>query len=568
MYQERELRENLRRMDHKGYPNYKQLRGNYQFPTYVLQIDHVQGDPFAAPSKVSVLVSGGKAAFPKELYDTRAKRIALQDELLRTFARHLKSYSFQAKGSGKSGLMAVSQPGQEVLERTGCEIELQKGDIILRMEIGFPANGRSINARELEKILFEYLPQCVQRSLFYKNLQPKRLQKIAQLAEDQTSLREQLNSLGLVAFVANGAILPRESGVSSHPMKGAVVFQSPASMEVEIRLPHYGPIKGMGIPKGVTLIVGGGYHGKSTLLKALELGVYNHIEGDGREYVVTEASAMKIRAEDGRSVKGTDISLFINNLPNARDTKRFATEDASGSTSQAANMAEAVEAGCQTFLIDEDTSATNFMIRDELMQRVVSSDVEPITPFTMRVRQLYENEGISTILVAGSSGSYFHKADHVIQMNRYVPYDITQAAKEAAREFPLPLEDAPVYRAPDSHRVYASDRRFASAQRIKTKVMGREGISIDRDRIDLRYVEQLCDSEQLTGLTYVMKLLRGQMFDGKKDLRECVGEVMALYKKKGWYGICGGSYLPSGICMPREQEIYACVNRWRSLSVK
>ena len=567
MNREQELRDMIRRIDHKGYPNYKQLKGGYQFPTYELRIHHVQGDPFHAPSSVSVKVAGAKAGFPADLYDTEEKRFALQDELLRTFARVLKPYSFQAKGSGKSGLMSVSQPGQEILARTGCEIDSQRGDVILRMEIGFPANGRTINGRELEKILFTFLPQCVQKSLFYKSLDAVRLQKTACLAEDQTFLRQQLQERGLVAFVANGAVLPRESGVSNRPMKDAVVFQSPKTMEVEMALPNGGSIRGMGIPKGVTLIVGGGYHGKSTLLKALELGVYNHIAGDGREYVVTDATAMKIRAEDGRGVKKTDISLFITNLPNGRDTKQFVTEDASGSTSQAANMAEAMEAGCQTFLIDEDTSATNFMIRDELMQRVVSSDVEPITPFTMRVRELYEKEGISTILVAGSSGSYFHKADVVLQMNRYMPQDITDKAKEAAKEFPLPLEDAAPYQSPNDRRIYARDSKFAAEQRIKSKVMGRDGIMINRDTIDLRYVEQLCDTEQLAGLVPLMKFLRARVLDGKKDLIQCVDEVAALYDKQGWQGICGGSYVPSGISMPRKQEIFACINRWRSLRI-
>ena len=565
MSRDQELKEMLRRIDHKGYPNYKQLRGSYTFPMYQLVIDHVQGDPFAAPSKVSVKVEGGRGGFSASLWDSKEKRIALQDELLRGFAKAVSHYSFQAKGSGKSGLMSVSQPGQEILERTGCHIHPETGDIILRMEIGFPANGRSINARELEKILFDYLPKCVQQSLFYKNLNAERLEKIAQLAVDQTYLRQQLKEKGLVAFVANGAILPRESGVSNRPMKGAVPFQSPDTMEVEMDLPHYGKIKGMGIPKGITLIVGGGYHGKSTLLKALELGVYNHIAGDGREYVVTDDTAVKVRAEDGRSVKKVDISLFINNLPNGKNTEQFETEDASGSTSQAANMSEAIEAGCQTFLIDEDTSATNFMIRDELMQQVVSSAVEPITPFTMRVRSLYEQEGISTILVAGSSGSYFHKADFVIQMNQYIPYDITRKAKEAAKKFPLPIETAEEYHKPNGVRIFVRDNKFASEQRIKTKIMGRDGISINKDTIDLRYVEQLCDGEQLAGLAQIMKYLRSRVMDGNKTLSQCVEAVISKYEKEGWQGICGGSYLPSGICMPRRQEIFACVNRWRSL---
>ena len=101
----------------------------------------------------------------------------------------------------------------------------------------------------------------------------------------------------------------------------------------------------MGIRKGITLIVGGGYHGKSTLLKALEAGVYNHIAGDGREFVITDDTAFKLRAEDGRSITGVDISPFIKNLPNKKDTVHFSTEDASGSTSQAANLMEALESG-------------------------------------------------------------------------------------------------------------------------------------------------------------------------------------------------------------------------------
>ena len=175
-------------------------------------------------------------------------------------------------------------------------------------------------------------------------------------------------------------------------MKNGIHFVSPSSMEVTLNLPNHGPLKGMGIPKGITLIVGGGYHGKSTLLEALELGVYNHIAGDGREYVITESDAVKIRAEDGRSIKSADISLFINDLPNGKDTCCFYTEDASGSTSQAANVMEAIETGSRLLLIDEDTSATNFMIRDELMQRVVKRSQEPITPFIERVQWLAQEK--------------------------------------------------------------------------------------------------------------------------------------------------------------------------------
>ena len=432
-----QLRELLLRIDRRGYPAYKDTKGAYQFPDYVLSIDHVQGDPFAAPSRLSVRVGGKTAGFPRELYRLPCQRLALQDGLLRRFGRAAGKASYQAGGSGHSGLVAVSRCGQEVLERTACALDPDTGDVLLRLEVGFPANGRTINARGLEKILFDLLPRCVEEALLYRNLPAGALRAAADLAEDQRAIREALPRLGLCAFVADGSILPRASGVSDLPMKGAVPFRSPPELAVTLALPHRGKLTGMGVPRGVTLIVGGGYHGKSTLLKALERGVYDHIAGDGREYVVTAADAVKVRAEDGRSIRRTDISLFINGLPNGKDTVHFTTEDASGSTSQAAGVVEALEAGTSLLLMDEDTSATNFMVRDELMQRVIHRDMEPITPFIDRVGELYRDRGVSTILVAGSSGAYFHAAHRVIQMDRYAPRDITAAAKAAARDFPL-----------------------------------------------------------------------------------------------------------------------------------
>ena len=384
MKQANDLRQLLRQIDHKSYPAYKDTRGSYRFPGYILNIDHVQGDPFASPSKVSIAVAGKEAGFPADTYDEPHKRIALQDHILRLFSRALSQYSFKARGSGKSGLIGVSRCGQEILERTACQMDPKNGDLLIRMEIGFPADGRRINSGELVKILFDFLPECIPQSLFYKRLDAKKIEQVKNLSEDQHYIRQQLKERNLTAFVADGTILPRESGVSARPMKNAVPFKSPDSLKVTLDLPHHGPLTGMGVPQGITLIVGGGYHGKSTLLKALELGVYDHIAGDGREYVATDDTAVKIRAEDGRSIKKADISMFINNLPNNRDTQAFSTEDASGSTSQAANVIEAMEAQTRLFLIDEDTCATNFMVRDDLMQRVVHRDQEPITPFIER----------------------------------------------------------------------------------------------------------------------------------------------------------------------------------------
>ncbi len=562
-----ELKQLLDRIDHRGYPAYKDTKGQYQFQGYVFSIDHVQGDPFASPSKVSVQVKGSTAGFPEELYKGRHQRAALQDEMTRQFYRAIQKYAFRAKGSGKSGLISVSKCGQEVLERTACEINPKNGDVKLRFEVGFPANGRTINARELEKIVFGFLPECVEQSLFYKNCDKKRVRSIIDLAEDQQYIRDELEKNDLIAFVANGAILPRESGVSDKPMKGAVRFQSPKEMEVTMKLPHKGEISGMGIRRGITLIVGGGYHGKSTLLKALELGVYNHIQGDGREYVITKDDAMKIRAEDGRSIKKTDISMFINDLPNGKDTRGFYTEDASGSTSQAANVIESMEAGASVMLIDEDTSATNFMIRDELMQRVIHRDMEPITPFIDRILELYQVYGISTVIVAGSSGAYFHIADTIIQMDRYEPKEITKLAKETAKDFPAmsgmenPAEKPVFIRCP------RQGRGFKPNDRIKMKTMGKEMVQLNRENIDLRYVEQLADTEQVSALGYCVRYAEKHLFQGKDTIQNVVDKLEEKICREGLSSLCESNASVANLAMPRRQEIFACLNRYRGLNL-
>lgn len=559
-----QLEQQLMSINRRSYPAYKELRGSYRFPGYILHIDHVQGDPFAAPSKVSVEVETKMAGFLEELFDRDYKRIALQDYLTRGFARCMSDYMFQAKGSGKSGLMSISRCGQEILERTA--LSMDKKRILVRFEVGFPANGRTINAPELRKILFDYIPACVKKSLYYKNLNEKKIEETVNLSEDQHVIREELKKRGLIAFVANGSVLPRESGVSDKPMKGAVVFQSPESMETEMILPHRGSIKGMGIPRGITLIVGGGYHGKSTLLKALELGVYNHIAGDGREYVITDDTAMKIRAEDGRAVSHVNISPFINHLPNKKDTVDFSTEDASGSTSQAANVVEAVESGSKVLLIDEDTSATNFMVRDALMQSVVLREQEPITPFIEQARKLYEEQGVSVVLVAGSSGAYFYIADRILQMDTYKTLDITLRVKENLKAWEGEGPESISTKGPwEKKKRYLSPGRIEKKHgQIKVKQFGKDSFSLGRETVDLKYVEQLADSEQTTTLSYILKVALEQMEQRKgQDLDSIVERIMGDIEKGGLECLADGSYLPVSLAMVRKQEVYACLNRYR-----
>lgn len=586
----RKLEQLLRENDHKPYPAYKSLKGRYTFQGFVLSIDHVQGDPFAAPSSLSIHMQAAQHGMPKEYYEQPHRRIMLQDYLLRGFYRELGRYSHKAGGSGKSGTLSVSSCGQEVLERSALTISPVDGTLILRFSAGFPAAGRTTLAQELKKMLFEYVTACVAKCLRYNAINKDQLSSWIALADDQKALRDQLASNGLVAFVANGAILPRKSGVDDRPMPSAIAFEGPKEDLVTLDLPGGRKITGLGIKKGITLIVGGGYHGKSTLLKALERGVYDHIPGDGREYVITENTAMKLRSEDGRSVKQLDISAFIRNLPSGRDTACFSTEDASGSTSQAACTVEAILSGAKTLLIDEDTSATNFMVRDALMQKVIHPGEEPIIPFVSRMRQLFDELGISTILVAGSSGAFFEISDLILQMKEYKPIDITKKAKEATEATSEKIETHDKFTISADRRIPFPNKEVTESRKVKVRGNGTDAVSINHESVELRFVEQVVDNEQTNLLGALLRTLEEQYFNGRDPLAKCVDSLYDRLSKQGFAAACNpsrntgaGTYpngqgdrggntdsgsIPGNFAMMRPQEFWAMVNRYRGLQLK
>lgn len=557
-----DLKRELEKIDGRGYKTYKTLEGQYSFEDYILSIDHVQGDPFASPSRIRVIVNSNNN-FPKNLFDEKYKKITICDFLTRLFSKNIYKYGEKVFGSGKSGLIEISKCSQKVIERTSIIINNEK--IEARFYVGFPARGRSVLSKELEKILFNIIPNIVKNTLIYNNINIKALNDKLKLLEDQEFIRKQLKDKKLIAFIANNSILPRESGISQKPLKDGKKFISPKELEVEFNTPNRGLIKGMGIPEGITLIVGGGYHGKSTLLKALELGVYNHIEGDGREFVITDNTALKVRAEDGRAITKTDISLFINNLPNGKDTKKFYTENASGSTSQAANIIEGIESGTKLFLIDEDTSATNFMIRDSVMQQLVSKDKEPITPFIDVARSLYKQKGISTILVAGSSGDFFDIADLVIQMDNYEPYEVTKKAKALSRGITNVNENLKVDI--DFNRVILKGTIESSPKGVKVKTLGKDGISINKENIDLRAVEQIVDNEQLNTIGAIMKYAENKLMGKNLTLAQIADNITEELKNNliGIENIKGGY---GSFAIVRKQEIMCAYNRYRKIKIR
>lgn len=520
MSNQKQLRQILQRIDGVSYKAYRDLQGSYQFADFTLICDRAQSDPFAAPSQFRVQISQQITQFPSQLYKNHSREIALRDYLTREFTRVASQIS-NSRGTGKSGLIAIASCGQEILERTAVLID--KKQVEIRFVVGLPARGRRILGRQATAMLCENIPDIIEQ-LFYAALDRNKLQQQVETAEDADFLRAELAQKDLVAFVANGAILPRRSGVDARPLKqGVIQFQSPKSLEVEFNCPNQGIIKGMGIPKGITLIVGGGYHGKSTLLQAIELGVYNHLPQDGREFVITDATATKIRAEDGRSVSGVDISPFINAIPGNKSTTNFDTTNASGSTSQSANIIEALEVGSQLLLIDEDTSATNFTIRDRRMQLLIAKEKEPITPFIDKVRQLYQEYGVSTILVMGGSGDYFEVADTVIAMDNYIPQDVTERAKEIARTHPSDRKaegGTSFGKIPPRIPLAKSLDPSTHKRDIQTKTRDLDTIIFGREEINLNCIEQIVDQGQLKAIAAAMVYLKQNYLDTSLTLSE------------------------------------------------
>jgi predicted ABC-class ATPase len=384
-----------------------------------------------------------QTGFPPEYFQSEIRKVALCDYVTRTAAsiirdNHLNKNVGNCNGgwsSPKGGAFNINAPGQEVLPRTSAIIS-GNDTIEMRFTVALPAAGRTVLGQQAKQILALNLVELLENTLFHDNLDEKKLALHISSVENQHHLRQQLAANNLIAFIANGSILPRASGASATPMvnSSVVPFQSPPELTVTMTQLDGIKISGMGIPKGITLLTGGGFHGKSTLLEAIELGVYDHIPLDGRERIVTDPSAVKIRAEDGRPVTGTDISPYISVLPGAKDPKSFSTDDASGSTSMAANIQEALEVGSKSLLIDEDSSATNLLVRDARMQALIQN--EPITPLVSKVRALYTQHGVSTIMVVGGLGDWLSVADNVIAMDYYIPRLITSKVQAVLEQFP------------------------------------------------------------------------------------------------------------------------------------
>lgn len=555
-----DLRETLHRIDGRGYKAYNDAKGDWSGDGFTLSVEHVQRDPFAGPSRIRIELPAGTHRLPRAWWRTTPRRIGLQDHLLRRLRAVCKKIQ-RGPGSGKSGVIAVPVGGPEVLERGGCHLDEQK--LTLRLRVGLPAQGRRVLGRAASRLLCEELPEAIQEVTFDR-IDPAQANWAACVAEDHHHLVQQLSDHGLVAFIGNDSILPRTTGVSTSPMRGAVSFRAPPELEVTIDVPNQGELTGMGIPRGVSVITGGGFHGKTTLLEALQAGVYPHQPGDGRERVATLPDAVKVRSEDGRAVTDVDLRPFIHDLPHGRDTQRFTTSDASGSTSLGASILEALEIGTSLLLIDEDTSATNLLVRDARMQALVER--ETITPLIDRVHELKE-KGTSTIIVTGASGDYLDVADHVILIDEYRPREVSKAARKVVKDHPTGRQVGdpahPLVVRPRMIEPKSLDPRGRKGK-PRAKSHGRRTILYAEETIDVSHVEQFCDEGQLSTVAALLKRIAQTGKDGEENLKTMVTRFVKDLSDGGL-----GRLDPAPeLAMVRPHEVAAALNRYRDLETR
>ena len=550
------LYQKIRTLNGKNYGLYKSLADKpWDFGDFALEFLHVQGDPYAPASRVVIKANLSMLGYAGEWGGSFERRLALSDFLHRKLSRLVKE-----RYPDKDAAIVFDTAGPEMLVRNSLWID--NGELRACLQVRLPGEGRKIQAEVAAEILTMVLPDLVSAGLYYSKSDEAALQEHFRVLAERKEILAQLETRGLCAFVPDGAVLPRASGLSELPLEGAVPFTAPEQMAVTLNVCGR-EIRGMGIPKGITVITGGAFHGKSTLLQALTRAVYPHIPGDGREGIVIDESALRVGVEDGRSVRGTDLSQFVRDLPGGVSTKNFNTLSASGSTSEAANLLEAMEAGSRAFLIDEDSSAVNFLIRDVRVRKLLGDDREPLIPLTDRIREI-SAQGYSFILVAGACGDYLDLADNIVIMANYKaecakssqPGTCSgEAAVSSARPFVGYMQPLQKSVRPTS----------AVERQVKVKLSGDTLLQIGFLVSDTSRLNTLVDKQQRLGAGFVLlNLLQNAASNSESSDASNAGDSVAVTIQKLYEKIqnVGFRNLPQGMSremsLPRVVDI-ACV---------
>lgn len=544
------IRSVLERINGRGYKSYKSLVGLSEVVDRVrVTVIKVQGDPFAPPSVV-------KLEHNTNMPDWSLQApVATSDCILRRLRVLLKKFSMKGVGEGNSGVLSVPKLAPIMIRRSSLEVVktgVGRARIVARVHVGLPSRGRRVVSGAAEELLLERLPKAFTSSV---SVGEDKLRRHVETWIEQEHIRARLEDMGLVSFVGDGSILPRRCGGCWEPLEDAVPFESPPSLRVSVDLPTGRSITGMGIRRGLTVVSGPAYHGKTTLIEAVSAGVWNHIPGDGREYVITIRESFVVMSENGRRVTCVDLTPWLSEMPGASNLSCFTTSDASGATSVAATIQESIELGARLLIIDEDNVATNIIHRDywleELIGRKTLHTVADLAPGLKRA-------GVSVIVVATGSSELLSRADHVIVMNEYKALDLTHKARQVTAK--KDTSDGVVeYRAPRGRRMTASMRLD------KAKLRGRmlEVRGAD-ELIDLRPLVQLEEETQLK--TVVEATLRILAKGGVDTIGSECKDVEAKLARGGFREVVGKEPGPS-LSEARALDIGFLINRMPWLRV-
>jgi len=559
------LRDKIITADGKPFAAYQGLLGTYRFERFVLFVDDIVVDPPGMPSRIRIRMDQAEARFPNELWSSPVRKAALEDFVAR---RWLDSARKVGRARGGRGGITIEAGGQEILPRTACR--LAEDYVEVRAEMVLPSEGRKASARAAQALLLEDLAQLVDGALVFSNHNPQAAQRHVEVAEDAQALRAQLAERGLVAFIADGAVLPRE-GDSDRPLLSHLVpFQSPEELRVVLRTPHRGEIAGMGIPRGVTVIIGNAFSGRSTLLRAIASAVYAHIPGDGREYCAAVPDAALVQADEGRRVEGVNLSPFVSALPGGEDPARFRGDHVPALLAQAASIGETLEAGATLLLFDEDSTAPRLLVRDVIWRHLAPEAKDPVTPLADLIRPLYAEHGVSTVIAGGTGSSLPAAADTVLAMDAFRPVAVTTRAKQLAGEWPAVRVAEIRGFGGIHHRVPLADSlAFLRGRKFRPDAPAPRTLAMARETLDLRAAAQLVDPAQTRaiGAALVYAVDRGYV-DGARTLREVLSLVEADVTSGGLDLLSSQEFPTGSFALPRRQELAAAFNRIRTLRIR
>ena len=567
MKDKQEFFELLGEIDGRDFAEYNRIIGDYDFARYILKVTRIPSEADDAGTLFVVRVPSGVAGFPPNLYTTAIRRTALEDLLVRKVAEAIaRTAAYDDQGISRRR-MFVATPGQKILPRSALVIS--EDFIEARLTVNLPARRGRILGEEARHVFFEELPAVVNAALVFCNLEETEVNQFVDLMEDADAIRQTLPTRGLVGFIGEGAFLIRQDNSDKPDYDRDVPFIVPDELLVDMDVPNKGRIRGLGIPTGITVVLGDAYSGRTELMKALAAGIYNHVPGDGREYVISMPDTVYVAAEDRRSVQRVDISAFVRQNPAGRDVRQYTTTHADPCAAQAAAVAEAMEVGARALIFDESDSNSGFLCQDSRLQGLATGTEPRLIPLSVCARQMVDDLGISIVVAGASSVSEFIPfADTVLRVDDYQVVDVTREAKQLAVQPSELKPDTQALARLVEHSRWVVPSSLDPSSGRHDAVVGAESLTklrFGNHVIDLTAVAQLADVNQTETIGLILYYAKNRYMDEGRPIRELLDLVDRDLSTEGLE--CLTRELRGDLARPRRYEIAAALNRLISLRI-